>query len=78
MAALWDLINVNICNVNDLLSVKKEIAQGSVESLIPILYATRQDAQAVADEVVKTVQFTVGEFDAGAKTLVERSKSVRI
>ena len=74
MAALWDLTNVNICNVNDLLSVKKEIAQGSVESLVPILYATRRDAQAVADEVMKTVHFTVAEFDDVAKRLVERCK----
>ena len=74
MAALWDLTNINICNVNDLLSVKKEIAHGSVESLVPILYATRRDAQAVADEVMKTVHFTVAEFDAVAKRLVERCK----
>ena len=74
MAALWDLTNANICNVNDLLSVKKEIAQGSVESLIPILYSTRRDAQVVADEVMENVHFTVAEFDAVAKRLVERCK----
>ena len=52
MAALGVLTNANICNVNDLLSVKKEVERGATESLVPILYATRRDAQAVADGVM--------------------------
>ena len=74
IAALWDLTNAIICVVNDLLSVKKEIAHGSVESLIPILYATRHDAQAVADEVMETVHFTIAEFDAVAERLMAYHK----
>ncbi|KAI9881247.1 MAG: hypothetical protein M1830_005533 [Pleopsidium flavum] len=72
LATLWDLTNANICNVNDLLSVKKEIAKGSAESLIPILYATLRSAQAAADQVMKTVRFIITEFDLVASRLLQR------
>ena len=72
MAALWDLTNANICMVNDLLSVKKEVDQGATESLIPILYATRRDAQAVADEVMAAVDRSIMEFDIVAAGMIDR------
>ena len=72
MAALWDLTNANICNVNDLLSVKKEVERGATESLIPILYATRQDAQAVADEVMTSVNRSIMDFDTVAAGMIDR------
>lgn len=71
--ALWHLTNANVCNVNDLLLVKKEIARGLIEPLIPMLYARRRDAQAVADEVAKTVRMTFAEFDPVAESVVDRS-----
>ena len=72
IAALWDLANINICSINDLLSAKKEFSRGSAESLIPILYATRRDAQAVSDEILETVRLTVAQFDAVAARLIRR------
>ncbi|KAL8831343.1 MAG: hypothetical protein Q9170_005336 [Blastenia crenularia] len=70
VASLYHLINVNICCVNDLLSLEKDIAQGSVESFIPILYAKRHDAQAAADEVMDMVRCTVAQFDDIANEMV--------
>ncbi|MCJ1293100.1 hypothetical protein MMC34_004653 [Xylographa carneopallida] len=72
MATLWDLTNANICIVNDLLSVKKEIAQGSAESLVPILFAQLRSAQAAVDQVMETVRLTVEEFDVVAYRLLQR------
>ena len=70
MAALWDLTNTNMCLVNDLLSLKKELAQGSLESLLPVLSAEGRSAQAVADEMMEAVRNTITEFDAVAKILM--------
>ncbi|PYI05888.1 terpenoid synthase, partial [Aspergillus sclerotiicarbonarius CBS 121057] len=67
--ALWDLTNVNICNVNDLLSVKKEIAQGGAESLVPILYAKYGSVQKAVGHVVAGIRRTITDFDATAKRL---------
>ncbi|MCJ1417265.1 hypothetical protein MMC32_003607 [Xylographa parallela] len=72
MATLWDLTNANICNVNDLLSVKKEIAQGSAESLVPILFTRLRSAQAAVDQVMETVRLTVEEHDLVAYRLLQR------
>ena len=72
MATLWDLTNANICNVNDLLSVKKEVERGATESLFPILDATRRDAQAVADEVMASVNRSIIDFDTVAARMIDR------
>ncbi|KAL6719250.1 hypothetical protein ACLMJK_003487 [Lecanora helva] len=74
VTALSNLTNANICLVNDLLSVKKELAQGSLESLVPILSAMGRSAQTAADEVTEAVNTTVTEFDAVAKTLLQCSE----
>ncbi|KAL2797260.1 terpenoid synthase [Aspergillus keveii] len=71
-AELWHWTNINICSVNDLLSVKKEIAQGSAESLVPILCAELGSAQEAADQVMETVRLAVFEFDLAAKRLLAR------
>ena len=71
MATLWNLTNINIGIVNDMISLKKEIAHGSVESLVPILYTTKRDVQAVADDVMESVRFTIAEFDEVASKLIK-------
>lgn len=47
-------------------------AQGSTESLIPILYAELGSAQAAADHTMAIVRFTVQEFDTVAHRLLQR------
>lgn len=44
-------------------------AQGSAESLVPILYAQLGDAQQAVDEVMQTVRLSINEFDSMAKKL---------
>ena len=66
-----DLTNANICNMNDLLSVK-EVERGATKSLIPILYATRRGAQAVADEVMASVKRSIMDFDTVAAGMIDR------
>ncbi|RAK97108.1 terpene synthase family protein [Aspergillus ibericus CBS 121593] len=70
--ALWHLTNVNICSVNDLLSVKKELAHGSAESLIPILYAELGSAQKAAEQIMRIITLSIAEFDQTAERLVAR------
>lgn len=72
MEQIWNLTNFNISMINDLFSGKKEIANGSAESLIPILYATRRDVQAVADEIMRATRSTVTDFDTTAAQLIKQ------
>lgn len=72
MEQLWNLTNFNICMVNDLLSIRKEIEHGSAESLVPILYATRRNVQAVADELMNSIKITITDFDSTAAQLLKR------
>lgn len=77
MGDLWDMTNINICMVNDLLSMKKEIQHGSAESLIPILYAAKPNVQVVAHEVVEALESIITEFNTAAAKLIERERQGR-
>ena len=76
MGVLWDLTNVNICCVNDLLSMRKELDQGATESLIPVLCAKYLDAQAAADEVVAAVEHTVQKFNDVAARIIRHHSDI--
>ncbi|CAD6568591.1 MAG: hypothetical protein ASARMPRED_001869 [Alectoria sarmentosa] len=69
MRTLWDLTNINICSINDLFS-----AQGSTESLIPILYSELGSVQAAVGEVMTLIQYTIKELDVCAERLLQRFK----
>lgn len=63
-----------ICIVNDMLSIKKEIAQGETDSLLPILVGQGKDPQAAMDHAFEMVQTAKWELDAAARRLSEKTK----
>ncbi|KAI9725876.1 MAG: hypothetical protein M1828_002505 [Chrysothrix sp. TS-e1954] len=67
MSKLWDQTNIIISTVNDVLSLKKEIARGAIDSLIPLLYAKTGDVQAAVDELTIFLIKTIKSFEETAQ-----------
>ena len=76
MKLLWDQTNLIISVVNDMLSLKKEIARNSFQSLIPLLYNRVGNAQAAVDQTTQILIEYVAGFEETAKRLLA-SHSVR-
>ena len=70
MAKLWDLVTVNIIIVNDLLSLKKELASGYVDSLVPILAIELGSMQKAIAHVMDAIRANVQEFDVVANRIL--------
>jgi len=74
MRQLWDETNIIISTVNDMLSIHKEVAQGQVDSLIPLLYREcGNDAQRAIDAAFAYVHAAVLGFDEAAERLLDRT-----
>lgn len=61
-----------ICIVNDMLSIKKEIAQGETDSLIPILVGQGKSLQEAMDHAFGMTQSAKWALDAAALRLSEK------
>ncbi|PLB51409.1 terpenoid synthase [Aspergillus steynii IBT 23096] len=70
MRRLWDLINIIVSSTNDILSLKKEIAQGQTDSLVPILYLQYGSLQTAVDEAADMIFSSAKEFDQLAEKLL--------
>ncbi|KAF4629893.1 hypothetical protein G7Y89_g8253 [Cudoniella acicularis] len=67
---LWDKTNVIISLTNDLLSLKKEIELGCVDSLVPIAAAADGNPQRAIDEAVAALYNLKACFDEEIKTFL--------
>ncbi|KAH6654009.1 isoprenoid synthase domain-containing protein [Truncatella angustata] len=72
MRRLWDATNTIIWAVNDLLSLKKEVAQQTVDSLLPLLFYQYGDLERSAQTAIDLIAANVAEFDMVAERLLER------
>ncbi|MCJ1239389.1 hypothetical protein MMC14_007385 [Varicellaria rhodocarpa] len=72
MKRLWDETNIIIFIVNDILSVHKEVAQGQVDSLIPLLFRQHGAAQLAIDKAIVILKNAVASFDQAARILLAR------
>ncbi|KAF2467746.1 terpenoid synthase [Lindgomyces ingoldianus] len=72
MRTLWDETNIIIWAVNDLLSLKKEVQQQTVDSLVPLLYHRFGNLQLAVSLIVEAVEKAVQNFDSTAETLMRR------
>ncbi|KAF2110741.1 isoprenoid synthase domain-containing protein [Lophiotrema nucula] len=61
-----------ISAVNDLLSLKKEIRKGAVDSLVPILCYHGREAQGAVDEVITMIKDDVRKLDEAAARLLTK------
>ncbi|RAL64505.1 hypothetical protein DID88_001980 [Monilinia fructigena] len=78
MKALWDYTNEIVWLVNDILSIKKELEQNTVDSLIPLLYIDAGSAQAAIDSAVASLHVVVNGFDKLANDLIDQYRSDEI
>ncbi|KAK3987444.1 isoprenoid synthase domain-containing protein, partial [Cladorrhinum sp. PSN332] len=72
MKAMWTEVNRNVSIINDILSLKKEIG-GSMYSSIPVMMKeTGQDAQAVIEDLLVSLEESADTFDQAAGSLLGR------
>ncbi|KAF5516045.1 Presilphiperfolan-8-beta-ol synthase [Colletotrichum siamense] len=72
MKVVWDKTNIIIWATNDLLSLKKEVGQQSVDSIVPLLFRQFGSLDLAVSMVVETIEKAVEDFDYAAYILTER------
>ncbi|KAL6695225.1 isoprenoid synthase domain-containing protein [Trichoderma pleuroticola] len=76
MRTIWDESNINVSIVNDLLSLKKEISKGAIDSLIPILCANTETPQSAIGHALKSLKESIARFDTTAWKLLNTIDAV--
>ncbi|ORX95690.1 isoprenoid synthase domain-containing protein, partial [Clohesyomyces aquaticus] len=72
MRIIWDETNIIVWAVNDLLSLKKEVQQQTVDSLVPLLYRKFGNLDLAVSLIVEAVQKAVQNFDRVAERLTNK------
>ncbi|EQB54772.1 hypothetical protein CGLO_05351 [Colletotrichum gloeosporioides Cg-14] len=72
MKVIWDKTNIIIWATNDLLSLKKEVGQQTVDSIVPLLFREFGSLDLAVSMVVETIEKAVEDFDYAAYILTER------
>ncbi|KAL1850514.1 hypothetical protein Plec18170_006799 [Paecilomyces lecythidis] len=72
MKEIWQLTNIIISAVNDILSLKKEIANEAVDSVIPILYVKLGSLEAAMDNTAGFIASMIRRFDEAEERLLQR------
>ncbi|KAI1332884.1 isoprenoid synthase domain-containing protein [Xylariaceae sp. FL0255] len=70
MRAIWDETNIIISITNDLLSLKKEIRLGCIDSIVPLTLATTNDLHEAIKLSVAALEASKQRFDAAATDLL--------
>ncbi|KAF7621285.1 hypothetical protein AFLA_011588 [Aspergillus flavus NRRL3357] len=71
MRTMWNEVNVIASIVNDIYSLKKEMAQDTIYSLIPILCMSLGSPQAAIDNAIRSLIQSVGRFNIAANQLMD-------
>lgn len=72
---LWKHGNFVISTVNDILSLRKEVAGGNVASVIPLEYAQRGNLQEAVDATTESLLHSIEAFERAAKRVVAMGES---
>ncbi|KAI3395276.1 hypothetical protein diail_1474 [Diaporthe ilicicola] len=70
MQALWDETNIIISITNDLLSLRKEMQLGCIDSIIPLTFASTRNLQKAVDKSLAALKASKQRFDEVAKKLL--------
>ncbi|KAL1863912.1 hypothetical protein Daus18300_008061 [Diaporthe australafricana] len=70
MQAVWDETNIIISITNDLLSLRKEMKLGCIDSIIPLTFASTRDIQKAVDESIAALKASKERFDEAARKLL--------
>ncbi|KAI3333183.1 terpenoid synthase [Ustulina deusta] len=72
MQIIWHETNIIISDMNDMLSIKKEIVQSQVDSLIPLLFLRYGSVQTAMDQVIHELSGAIGRLEAAERDLLSR------
>ncbi|KAK5988014.1 Sesquiterpene cyclase hepA [Cladobotryum mycophilum] len=72
MQALWDETNVIISVTNDLLSLRKEVNIGCIDSIVPLTFASTHNLKQAISNSVEALRASRRRFDVAAKALLTR------
>lgn len=72
MTTIWDATNIIICLMNDILSFKKEFAQGQVDSILPVLFAEHGSMDAAMSIAASLIVQSIRSVDVAAERLLQR------
>ncbi|KAF1913064.1 isoprenoid synthase domain-containing protein [Ampelomyces quisqualis] len=67
--SITDETIINISIVNDLLSLRKEISKGCIDSIVPIYCAQGMSVQNAVNEAVRALEASKSRFDKAAQSL---------
>lgn len=70
MRVVWDEVNVIISITNDLLSLRKEIKHGCIDSIVPLTFASTNSIQEAISEAVSALRVSKNRFDKAANSLL--------
>ncbi|KAJ2983082.1 hypothetical protein NQ176_g946 [Zarea fungicola] len=70
MKIIWDKTNTIIWAVNDIVSLNKEVAQNTVDSMVPLLYTEFGSMKTALAMIVGLVEEAVESFDRAATALL--------
>ncbi|KAI1650311.1 isoprenoid synthase domain-containing protein [Daldinia loculata] len=76
MRQLWRETNAIIYMTNDILSLKKEVEQSQVDSLVPLLYLQLGSVQAAIDQAVDMVHSSVQQLESAEKQILQRCSAM--
>jgi len=74
MRILWDHASIVTCVTNDLVSIRKELDQGQVDTIVPLLYVRHGDLDRAVKEAVNIMVDSIKTMDEATEVLYERYK----
>jgi hypothetical protein len=70
MQIIWRETNMIISMINDLLSLRKEMRLGCIDSIVPLTFAITKDVQSAISQSVEAVMASKDAFDKAATALL--------
>jgi hypothetical protein len=74
MRVVWDETDIVTSITNDLLSLKKEIAHGQVDTILPLLYLRHGSIEAAVEAAVEMMRESVRKTDEAVEVLERKYK----
>lgn len=72
MQRIWEATNVIISLMNDVLSLKKEVALGQIDTIVPLLYLEHGSLETAMEIVEDFLVDAVKDLDAAEVSMLER------
>ncbi|KAI0190865.1 isoprenoid synthase domain-containing protein [Astrocystis sublimbata] len=74
MKAIWRQTNIIISVTNDLMSLRKEMEHGCIDSLVPLAFASADDTEAVISNSIQMLKVAKEQFEQAATMLAKEAE----